>query len=144
MRVSSLAPWLMLLAGSSFADGQGLAIRSLVTGAEPGVGQIKASLFDSSNTYMQQPLRELAEPVDADGQASLDFGTHPPGEYAVVVFFDQNSNGELDTGMFGIPKEKVGFSNNARGRFGPAKWADARFVLADTDYQVRVHLIPAK
>jgi uncharacterized protein (DUF2141 family) len=27
----------------------------------------------------------------------------------------------------GIPKERYGFSNNARGRFGPASYEDCKF-----------------
>jgi uncharacterized protein (DUF2141 family) len=135
---------LSLLAASSFAQEPSLGLRSIVTGADPGVGQIKASLFSSAENYLQEPLVELVEPVDAQGHATLDFGKHPPGEYAVVVFFDRNANGELDTGMLGIPKEKIGFSNNARGRFGPAKWDSARFVLVDTDHEAHIQLGNAK
>jgi len=135
---------LSLLAASSYAQQPSHSLRSVVVGAEPNVGQIKASLFSSAETYLREPLVELATPVDAKGQATLDFGKHPPGEYAVVVFFDRNGNGELDTGMLGIPKEKIGFSNNARGRFGPAKWDGARFMLADTDYEASIQLGNAK
>jgi len=35
----------------------------------------------------------------------------PDGEYVVSVFQDANSNGELDTNFFGIPKEPVGITN---------------------------------
>ena len=33
--------------------------------------------------------------------------------YAVAIYHDQNSNNEFDT-FFAIPKEKYGFSNNAK------------------------------
>jgi len=71
----------------------------------------------------------------------LDFGSHPPGEYSVAVIYDENGNGELDTGLFGIPKEKIAFSNNAKGRFGPAKWEAARFVLKDSDLSMEITLL---
>lgn len=41
------------------------------------------------------------------------------GLYAILVYVDINQNGELDKNLFGIPKEPYGFSNNARGSFGP-------------------------
>jgi uncharacterized protein (DUF2141 family) len=31
----------------------------------------------------------------------------------VSVYQDSNNNGQLDKNIFGIPKEKYGFSNNA-------------------------------
>jgi uncharacterized protein (DUF2141 family) len=51
----------------------------------------------------------------------------PPGEYAAQAFLDENGNGEVDRGLFGIPKEGVGFSRDARIRLSPPKWRDAVF-----------------
>ena len=53
----------------------------------------------------------------------------PRGEYAVRVMHDVNGNGKLDTNIAGIPKEPYGFSNNARGNFGPPTFADAKFTI---------------
>ena len=51
----------------------------------------------------------------------------PPGRYAAQVFHDENRNKKVDRALFGIPKEGVGFSNDARISLGPPKWADAKF-----------------
>jgi uncharacterized protein (DUF2141 family) len=53
----------------------------------------------------------------------------PAGRYAVQAFHDENSNGEVDRALFGIPKEGVGFSNDARIGLGPPKFADAVFAF---------------
>ena len=53
----------------------------------------------------------------------------PAGRYAVQVFHDENNNGEVDRGLFGMPKEGVGFSNDARIGLGPPKFADAVFAF---------------
>lgn len=53
----------------------------------------------------------------------------PAGRYAVQVFLDENNNGEVDRGLFGIPKEGVGFSNDARIALGPPKFSDAVFTV---------------
>lgn len=42
-----------------------------------------------------------------------------PGKYVFKYFHDENDNGEIDTNWTGIPKEGFGFSNNAKGFFGP-------------------------
>jgi len=52
----------------------------------------------------------------------------PAGEFAAQAFHDENGNGEIDRGLFGIPKEGVGFSRNAPIRLSPPKWRDAVFV----------------
>jgi uncharacterized protein (DUF2141 family) len=64
----------------------------------------------------------------------------PHGEYAVKVFHDENSNDELDTRMFGIPKERYGFSNNAKGSFGPPKYSAAVFILDSEKKQITINL----
>ncbi len=44
-----------------------------------------------------------------------------------MTFHDENDNGKLDTRIFGIPREGVGASNNATGRFGAPKSDAAAF-----------------
>jgi len=43
---------------------------------------------------------------------------------------DADNDGKMNTGFMGISTEKVGFSNNARGRFGPSRFDDAVFELS--------------
>jgi uncharacterized protein (DUF2141 family) len=74
---------------------------------------------------MQEPVAELIVAVDDQGMVRLGFGVHPAGDYAIVVVYDEDSDGELHTGFLGFPKERIGFSNGAWGWFGPAKWRDA-------------------
>ena len=51
----------------------------------------------------------------------------PPGRYAAQAFHDRNGNGKVDRGLFGIPNEGVGFSNDAKIVMAPPKFADAAF-----------------
>ena len=61
------------------------------------------------------------------------------GVYAVKVMHDVNENGELDTNFVGMPKEPFGFSNNARGNFGPPTFADSKFTVnGDTAIAIRM------
>ena len=53
----------------------------------------------------------------------------PPGRYAVATFHDRDGNGALTLWPIGLPKEAYGFSNEARGRFGPPGFAAAAFDL---------------
>ena len=50
----------------------------------------------------------------SDEVVIVTFDNLTVGQYAVSVYQDSNNNGQLDTGLFGIPKEKYGFSNGAR------------------------------
>lgn len=115
-------------------------IHLYVTGANPGTGQLLAGLYDSSENYMQQAVTDLVGSINSAGEVSLDFGEHPPGNYAFAVVYDENNNGKLDTGLFRIPKEKFGFSNNAKAMFGPARWNDAQFTHGAADIVIEIML----
>jgi uncharacterized protein (DUF2141 family) len=53
----------------------------------------------------------------------------PAGTYVIGYYIDANENEKLDTNFIGIPKEQFGFSNNARGTFGPPNFESASFTL---------------
>ena len=79
--------------------------------------------------------------VPAD-QHSIRFTALPRGDYAVAVIHDENDNKKLDT-FAGIPKKGFGFSRNPAIRFGPPRFAAARFTLATDaeEQQVRMRFI---
>ncbi|WP_052191699.1 DUF2141 domain-containing protein [Cetobacterium sp. ZWU0022] len=52
----------------------------------------------------------------------------PAGDYAYIVFHDENENGTLDTNFMKIPKEPTGSSNNFRPKFKP-NYDDFKFTL---------------
>ena len=51
----------------------------------------------------------------------------PSGTYAIGLYIDANENEKMDTNFLGIPKEQFGFSNDAKGSFGPPSFESASF-----------------
>ena len=101
-------------------------------------GQLIVSLFDSSSTFLQEPLQTaVVMPIPVE-TAQVKFDDLPPGDMAIAAFHDVNGNGELDTGLFGIPVESFVFGNNARGTFGPPSFQAAAVSLSrgDNDHSV--------
>ena len=64
----------------------------------------------------------------------------PPGRYAAQVSYDENGNHKVDRALFGIPKEGVGFSNDAKIRFSPPKWEEAAFVYDGSPRVIKLRL----
>lgn len=93
-------------------------------------GEVRIAIFDSREKYdnKKNPIHAVVIPVEGDTLTWNDDLSY--GDYAIAVYHDKNTNGELDTNLLGIPKEAYGFSNNARGRFGPASWDDAHFTVS--------------
>ena len=67
-----------------------------------------------------------AAPAHA-GVTTITVANVPAGRYAVQAFHDENGNGKVDRILFGIPKEGVGFSRDAKIRMSPPKWNEAVF-----------------
>tara|TARA_A100001035_G_scaffold193048_1_gene154354 strand:- start:190 stop:636 length:447 start_codon:yes stop_codon:yes gene_type:complete len=63
----------------------------------------------------------------------------PDGTYAIGIFVDKNYNNKMDRNLFGVPKEQFGFSNNAKGKFGPPSFEDASFAVSN-DMKLEINL----
>ncbi|MGD8782547.1 MAG: DUF2141 domain-containing protein [Ignavibacteria bacterium] len=96
-------------------------------GFDSNSGLLKIALHNTKTGYdKNSPFKTGAVEIN-DLKTSFAFENVPFGEYAVKCYHDENSNNELDTNILGIPSEAYGFSNNARGSFGPADYDDAKF-----------------
>ena len=113
-------------------------ITVIISQIEDPSGTLTVTLFDKSENWLQRGVRQQ---VTVTGhEMIIVFEGIEPGNYAVSVTHDANSNGKLDTGAFGIPVEDYGFSNNARGMFGPASFEDSMFtVTEDQTIQINIH-----
>jgi uncharacterized protein (DUF2141 family) len=100
---------LFLLAGISLTTGGGLTVKVSIKGFENNKGKAFVAIYDAK----EKMIKGVAESV-VNQQVTINFTDLPSGKYAVKVFHDENNNGKMDTGMFGIPKEKYGFSNNVK------------------------------
>jgi uncharacterized protein (DUF2141 family) len=103
-------------------------------------GVVRIALWHGEAGFPKgQPFR-VASAAMTDGKAAAVFHDLEPGDYAVSAFYDKNNDGKLDTNMVGKPTEPYGFSNDARGTFGPPKYQEARFTLTSTGQTITVHL----
>ena len=65
----------------------------------------------------------------------------PIGAYALAIFQDTNSDGKLNSNLFGAPKEPYGFSRNRYGTFGPPDFEDVSFKIeSDNSTSLTINL----
>ena len=105
------------------------SIKVLVVGLHSNDGEVDCALFGGADGFPGDSSKagKTTKSKIENGQAVCMFADVAPGDYAVSVFHDENSNGKLDRNFMGMPKEGVGASNDAAGHFGPPKYDDARF-----------------
>lgn len=106
------------------------SVEVIVENVSPLKGTLRAALYDSKEKFMKKHV-QVSEVKVTSLNMRLTFNDLPSGEYAFSIFHDINDNGELDTNLLGIPKEPWGFSNNARGTFGPPDFEAASFRVND-------------
>lgn len=87
------------------------------------------ALYDSAESFAGGPPMAAQTVALRGGAASLRFPNLPPGRYALRVFADENGNGRLDTNPMGLPLERYGFSNDARGHRGAPAFEAAALQL---------------
>ncbi|RRH92576.1 DUF2141 domain-containing protein [Variovorax beijingensis] len=98
------------------------------------------ALYDSAAAFAgSKSLAAQTLPLRA-GTARLQFSGLPPGRYALRVFADENGNGKLDTNPVGLPIERYGFSNDAKGNRGAPDFEAAALNLESANVQTVVHL----
>lgn len=111
-----------------------------ITGFDSNDGEVRVALNNSSENYQSSnPFMHAVEKIVAH-QVEFTFKDIPFGKYAIKCFHDENLNGKMDRNSMGIPVEAYGFSNNAMGNFGPAKYDDTKFTFNKDKQIVEIQL----
>lgn len=98
---------------------EALTIR--IEGLSTTDGQVMVAIFDDADSFPDDDKalrREIIQVSDKLEAVWIVEGLSP-GQYGVAMFHDIDGDEVLNTNFIGMPKEPYGFSNNARGRFGP-------------------------
>jgi len=97
-------------------------LRIKISNIETSTGKVIVALFQDEANWLKNPYQEVTLSTEkALNTAEFDVLY---GRYAVSIYQDLNSNGELDRNFLGIPKEPVGFGNNYKP-FGNPKFKSA-------------------
>jgi len=110
-----------------------------IHGVPSNRGIVLATLCSKEN-FLQPICPWRGRAPAQQGDVHITLSGVPPGIYAVQAFHDENGNGHLDTNFLGIPKEAMGFSNDAPMHFGPPDFAVASFRVGATPVAVSFSL----
>lgn len=125
--------WLALAAGV-FAVTSGVteaaSLNVSVTGVRSGAGIVRCGLFAAADGF-RIPGRELqaADAAIKGTRAVCTFANVAPGDYAIAAFHAEKNENAIEYGLFGKPKQGVGFSNNPSITFGAPGFDKARFAV---------------
>ena len=105
-------------------------------------GSLCLTLFNGAQGFPNQSDRAVASRcVNAeDATSGIVFDDLAPGDYAIAVIHDENKDGKLNTGLFGIPTEGFGFSKNPKVRMGAPSFKDTAFPLSGLSTPIQIDL----
>jgi uncharacterized protein (DUF2141 family) len=100
-----------------------------VEGLRNDSGSVRCGLYSSADGFLEpgREMRGAVAPIK-NGQATCLFSGVPAGTYAVAVFHAEHNETQMETGLFGKPKQGYGFSNNPASTFGPPGFDSAAFI----------------
>jgi len=116
--------------------------RLLITGIRSNRGPVKVAIYKTASYFPNLSAASQTMVLPAD-QTEIETALNLSGEFAVAVYQDINSDGELNRSRLGVPVEPFAFSNNAMGRRGPPTFEQAMVVApanANTPLDVIVNL----
>ena len=118
--------FLLVLFFSSVVLSHGTVI---IPNVEHDRGYIDVKIYDSKESFLKED--EAVEAVRKKvnkGEVVVPLTKIHEGQIAIVVYHDEDGDGELKTGLFWRPKEGFAFSNNYSPK-GPPKFSKASINL---------------
>ena len=118
--------FLLVLFFSSVVLSHGTVI---IPNVEHDRGYIDVKIYDSKDSFLKED--EAVEAVRKKvnkGEVVVPLTKIHEGQIAIVVYHDEDGDGELKTGLFWRPKEGFAFSNNYSPK-GPPKFSKASINL---------------
>jgi uncharacterized protein (DUF2141 family) len=115
-----------------------------VTNIENGHGTLYIAILDSAEGWLKsdtesEPFRDITQTVSSTDDLLINVQGLPPGQYAISLFHDLDSDSEMDKNFIGFPKEPFGFSA-PMGKFGPPTFDEAAVEFSGGNARVKIVL----
>jgi len=128
-----IASIIFILFFTSTLLSQNCSIKIKVSGIDEVTGHLSIGLFDDPNGFPKKNSNNIGVTLEVtDVTMEHTFTKLKKGVYAIAIYHDENSNGELDRNFLGMPSEDYVFSNYATGNLGPPSFGDSKFELIDS------------
>jgi uncharacterized protein (DUF2141 family) len=113
-------------------------VQIAVTGVTDPRGHVRVELC-TRDTFLTSSCPYQGVAPATPGQTLVTIEA-PPGEYAVQAFHDETDQGVVHQNLLGIPREKIGFSNDAPIRLSGPRFGDAAFSVGATVERITLRL----
>ena len=115
---------LLLTPNISFTQNKTCTLQIQIKELRNSRGKIRLQLFNQCKVIVYRESKLIH-----NDQCLITVSNLLEGNYAIRYFHDENRNNKLDTNWLGIPTEGYGFSNSAKGLFGPPPFEEQLFEI---------------
>ena len=121
---------------------KGIPIHVNIQGIRNGQGTVKAMLYGPDpETFLVKGKKTDKEREPAqEGSMTLCVAAPMEGQYAVVVYHDENDNHKFDRNWIGLPVEGFGVSKDPTMFFAPPSFEEAAFDVNGAPTNVKVEI----
>lgn len=117
---------------------QTIKMKITVTNIQPNKGSIVVNIYNKEENFFKKTF--VTQTQKANNSSILFEIEIPKGIYAISVFQDLDEDGKLKQGLFGIPKEPVGFGNNYKPSFSAPSFSDCSINLSNENATFNIKL----
>ena len=123
----------------SAAHAHATMVEVAVTGVSDARGHVRVELC-TKDTFLTAACPYQGAAPATPGLTTVTIAEVPPGEYAVQAFHDDTDGGVVHQNILGIPRERIGFSNNAPLHIRGPLWKDAAFSVGNEMARITLKL----
>ncbi|MCW3124931.1 MAG: uncharacterized protein JWO03_589 [Bacteroidetes bacterium] len=121
-----------VLAPLTPTSAQQTCVKAKIGGFRAGTGRLYISIYDSQEAFLKIGKETATNVVVVnrkDTVVETCFSGLAPGWYAIALYHDEDDNKKMNTGLFGIPLEPYGLSNNFKPRFSYPRFEQCKFYV---------------
>jgi uncharacterized protein (DUF2141 family) len=135
----ALGAMLVALGLVAAAPSRAALVEIAVTGVAEARGHVRVELC-TRDTFLKESCPYQGAAPATPGATLVKISNVPPGEYAVQAFHDESDQGVVHQNLLGIPRERIGFSNDAPLHISGPRFKDAAFSVGDEAKRVTLKL----
>ena len=136
---TALAAAVLMVPLAAGGAARAAAMTITITGVRDGRGVVRVAICPKAE-FLAPHCPYFGVVAAKAGSVTVTIDGVPPGIFAAQAYQDSNDNGILDRNWLGMPKEGMGFSNDAPMHFGPPSFGDADFALGHADAHISFRL----
>lgn len=136
--------WAVVVVVVCAADASAGDLKVVVQGLASAKGSVECVLWQAAEGFPRETEKAVVKVTARsleNGRATCAFTAVAAGTWAVSVIHDENDNGKMDTGVFGIPREAYGFSRDPRPFMRAPRFDEASFAVVEAPMSISLTVI---